>query len=633
MLRDRRRTPPSVSGKPHTLPGNKATPRPRHMLFLDTETLIAFHDNRADWHRFDQGWTCYYRRRRGSRSDTQVWRHHDNREAMVNSILDRAGEKRTLYVFASNPSFDLWILNFYAAAHAQGWQARFLYDSGLRYILSIRREKAKIVVLAVQNYFRSGIAELGDMLGLPKQDVNPLEAPRETVKEYCRRDTEILRDAVLAYLNFCDRVDAGGFALTISSQAFNCFRHRYLDCRVWVHREEDTLALERSAYFGGRTEAFRMGTIDGGPFQCWDVNSLYPYVMQQYSYPTNLIGSVESPDLDTVRKALRHYAVVADVELNTERPLWPVRLNNRTVFPVGSFATSVCSHGLALALSTGALRKVKRCAIYDRRPIFRKMVTDFYARRERHKRSGNHVMSRLLKDMLNSLYGKFGQANPELLREEDCPEPGFFRHYHLPADGGPTQVVTLLMGRLFVEGGLTEHKHSLPAIVAHVTEYARAHLQRLITLVGWDRVLYCDTDSLFIRAADAERLGEWRDDYALGHLSLDGESDTLEIRALKDYVFGESEKIKGVQVGSKQVGPDTYHVENFPGLKTLLATPRDGQISLSLAAEWSPDEAQDLQRVGLYPVLHQSKHLSRDYLKGKVTESGRVVPYRLSEFD
>ena len=619
---------PAIKGREHSLKANPGSPRPVNLLFLDTETEVVGEADGIQWHRFRLGVTCYIQRRFGERKSVEQWRLHRTPESLCESIEGYARPKTSLYVYASNPSFDLWVLRFYEWFATRGWRAGFVYDEGTRFILTCRRGKAAIKVCAVQNYFEGGVGDWGKMVGLPKLDTDPLAAPVGELEVYCRRDVEIIKEAVLAYLAFCEAQNVGGFALTLSGQAFRCYRHRFLKHRLWVHRDEAALALERRAYFGGRTECFFLGKRSDGPFLELDVNSLYPFVMWAYPYPFNFKSVVKSPTLAQAGEALQRGCVVADVTLDIEQPLWAVLLDGRTCFPVGEWQTSVCSMGLLMAIKTGALVKIHSMAVYQRGHIFREFVSEFYKLRQQYKAEGRKTFQALCKKFLNSLYGKFGQANPATVLKGHTDDPGFMRRINVPAAGGGAQIITQIMGSVFVEQGREEGKDSMPAVAAHVTEYGRFYLARLIAAIGWEKVLYCDTDSLLVPESELGALREYLDADRLGGLKVKERVNTVTLFGAKDYVMEGRRVIKGVPEGAVEARSGEFVVTQWPKLKGLLSVPygacRRSEGLLSVA----PEKALSWQRLGLYPVLSVCKVLQRDYRKGIVAPDGRVEPFR-----
>ncbi|RLI98002.1 MAG: hypothetical protein DRP00_02945, partial [Candidatus Aenigmatarchaeota archaeon] len=75
-----------------------------------------------------------------------------------------------------------------------------------------------------------------------------------------------------------------------------------------------------------------------------------------------------------------------------------------------------------------------------------------------------------------------------------------------------------------------------------------------------------------------------------------------------DYTFGEEVKRKGVKKDAVEIAPNKFKQLQFERLRTAW---RNGRVNEVIVKE-------------------QIKELKQEYQKGIVTESGRVIPFRLS---
>lgn len=622
---------PEVDNKPHRLRRNKSGALPWHLLFIDTETVVEAEDCVADWHRFRLGWTCYVKRRRPPRKHSEAWKGHRTPESLCAEIEARTSERYVLYVYASNPSFDLWVLRFYSWFSGRGWQARFLADEGMRFILVCKRGKASIVVCATQNYFPVSVSALGEMLGVPKLDTDPATASEQEVIAYCYRDVEIIRDAVLQYIDYVGRHDLGRWSLTVSGQAFSAFRHRYLRGLVWVHRYKDCLRLERDAYYGGRCEAFRLGIIPSPPFLMLDVNSLYPAVMRREGYPTSIYAGHPHPTREALWKALQNYCVVARVLLRTDSPLYPVRRNGRIVYPVGEFWTTLCTRSLTEALHRQHLLQCGQALAYRKRRVFGPYVDFFYSQRRGYRRSGNAVWASVAKQLLVSLYGKFGQANPRTLKRVKSEDDVLYRYDYVDDDPVRLLTVTNCMGTYWETCGRVESRDSMPAVAAHVTDYGRWVLHDAMERVGWTNVLYCDTDSIVIPERLLFRLRDRLHTDRLGWWSIRQHIDSLSILGGKDYVADGVRTLSGIPLDAREVEVGTFEARQFPGLSDLLRRAYEGELKANRGKLLDVEQLRRAQQDGLYPVVKVTKRLARRYRKGEVDSQRRVHPYHWND--
>ncbi|GAJ09130.1 unnamed protein product, partial [marine sediment metagenome] len=247
--------------------------------------------------------------------------------------------KTQLYVFAHNIFFDLQSSWFFPLFTRWGWVLDFVHDKGLTYILVIKKDKKTIRLLSTTNWFDITVAELGDMIGLPKLEIDFTDTSDEALSIYCRRDVDIIKRAMIDYMFFVESHDLGKFAMTRAAQSLAAYRHRFMNQKIYIHSDEDSIALEEKAYIGGRTECFSLGIQSGGPFITLDINSMYPYVMRQFKYPCQLVGYKEHVDQDHLEEILSKYACAGQVTVDTNDPIYAMRHNRKIIFPVGEFET------------------------------------------------------------------------------------------------------------------------------------------------------------------------------------------------------------------------------------------------------------------------------------------------------
>jgi hypothetical protein len=199
---------------------------------------------------------------------------------------------------------------------------------------------------------------MGKLVGLPKKEVD-FESVNETrLSEYCHRDVEILRLGMERYFRFLQDHDLGRFRLSKASQAMAAYRHRFMAHKIYFHQDEQVRRLEREAYFGGRVECFELGKIQDGPFLYLDVNSMYPYVMRETAVPCRLIDYSSGFSREDFQEVLNRFGCVSRVVISTDQPIYPIRRNNKVIFPTGEFETVLCSPALREAVRRGHLLKI-----------------------------------------------------------------------------------------------------------------------------------------------------------------------------------------------------------------------------------------------------------------------------------
>jgi len=594
------------SGK--VLRPNHTSVYPSRCLFLDTETTQAT-EGKETRHTFQMGWTRFFVLTHGETITQDKWTFWTDPESLCQYIDGQVTSKKALWLFGHNIYFDLQVSQFFYWFPRNGWTLDFIYDAGLTYILVIKKDKRTIKVISTTNYFDYSLKVLGDEIGLPKKDVTFGESTASELKDYCHRDVEITVQSVLKYMRFQKDHDTGRFGMTKASQAFNAYRHRFMPTAIHLHREPDVIELERAAYFGGRTEAFRLGRVPGNGFTFLDVNSMYPHVMREYRYPKQILLYYEGDNVPPIKDWISRACIVAEIEVETDTPIYALRRGGKVLFPIGRFATYVCTRGLQTAIARGHLVKIRRLAIYEPAYLFREYVDYWYPLKSRYKEEGNDVYRSLVKKMLNSLYGKFGEKKPlETIEDEPYPlEPYRLENYDIKT--GEKWIETHLFGKTISRYGWEEGNRSFPAVAAHVCEYGRLLLWEIIESIGLDRVYYCDTDSIAIDTATVPLVQFPIDNGTLGALSVDKTADILRIFGAKDYEIDGNRRTKGIPKKAVEIRSHTYEYEQFLGSLTHL---RRGETHDFLTRKIT-------------------KVVAPNYDKGVTLPDGQIVPHFFDE--
>lgn len=591
----------------HILGKNKTTALPRNFIFVDTETSYA-KNNEYTHHFLKLGSACFARLDNRKAFSSEGWLPFTKNAVFWKELDSFTYDKSKTLLYAHNTHFDFFVLDGITHLQALKWELKNFFINSNVFIMTWRKGSKKLVVLDSGNILKKPLASIGEALGVPKLEVDFDTVTDDELAFYCRRDTEILTEWIKAFRRFVREHDLGTYKHTIASQAFNAYRHRFMPCKIYVHNSKPVIELERKAYFGGRTEAFFLGSWQGEPFYLVDVNSMYPSVMRDNEYPVKFIKRRSSCELPTLAGYLKKYCVIATVSLGTDEPVFPLR-DLRTIFPVGEFTTTLCTPELQYALDRGMITAVHELALYKKQNIFKEYVDFFYGLKRHYKEAGNDAMYTISKLFMNSLYGKFGQRSQSIKEIGPC-DPSFnlietVYDYHTRKHS----THYYLAGKEYIMQGEGESFNSFVAVAAHVTSYARLFLWRLICVAGVQNTLYMDTDSLLVNQLGFNKLKHLLHPTRLGALDLQKSISTIEIRGPKDYTFDDKTRIKGIKKNAKKLCDNRFEQEHFLKFRSML---RHGWF----------DHAS---------VKTVRKTLKREYHKGIVQPSGRVLPYSLPE--
>ena len=591
----------------HWLGKNSRSQSYTHAIFVDTETKpVTIGDDvvRADlWF----GWACYVKRIKGDRWTEPKWIRFEDAGPFWDWVEKHTFPKNRTVLIAHNVGFDLPVLDGFHEMNSRGWKLGMAILDDPPTMIKWTEGKRTLLCLDSMNWFRMSLASIGNYIGVDKLEMPSDDSSVEDWDTYCKRDVKVLAAAVLHYWKFIRSNDLGNVQPTISGQAFSTFRHKFLQPEtILIDDDDKALKLARSAYYGGRTESFQIGPIDEVFYL--DFNSMYPAVMMAYDSPTKLINNSihwSIKDIDGERDSI---AMIGDVDLEVAENDFPYRTPERLLFPLGEFRTVLAGPELLHALDTDSIRKVHSVTAYVQRPIFSDYVDYFYKMRLEARAEGNESKGFLAKQLLNSLYGRFGMSGRryENISTTDDVDPKSWEIYDMDIKAWRNfRSVSGLVQEQVRDG---ESRDSAPAIPAYIASHGRMTLLKAMYQAGKENVFYCDTDSLVVNREGYDRLSSMIDPDRLGALKVEYHSVPMTIRGVKDYVLGDIERIKGVRNNAIQTGPNTYKQDRFRGLRGAM---RDG----------------DLRSVEISTV---TKTLTREYLKGIVDPvTGRVAPFVL----
>ena len=595
----------------HRIKDNKKCEIPFHYIFFDTETRQKDIGGGDLQHFLKLGVALYWRRRPDQGKDTLKWLKFTKATEFWDFIEASVPFKSRLVIVAHNLEFDMGIVDGFKALEKRGYQPNKLIIDNRRQIWKFRKDDKTLLFLDNMNYFATSLKALGESIGEAKLPMPKMRAPASEWWPYCEQDVTVMYKAWQFWLSFITSNELGNFGLTIASQAFNAYRHRFMPTPIFIHDSKKAVRLERTAYRGGRNECFQLGELPLQQYHLLDINSMYPYIMTKNEYPTNLKSTGKELTLEKLRAYLKHYAIIADVVVETPEPCFAIKHSGKLLFPTGRFHATLTSSELRYGLFYGYIRSVGDYSLYEKAALFDKYVKFFYGKRQEFAKSGNKVYGYLCKLMLNSLYGKFGQKSEvwDQVGEDFAREYDYWTEYDY--DTKITHTYRAVNYMVEERKGYEEGYNSLVSIPAEITANARLYLWQLIKKAGLKNSFYCDTDSILVNDEGLANLSDELSRTELGLLKVQKHPTSVVLKGLKDYVMDKQTKIKGVPKKAKKIGPDTYVTFRSVGIRSGLHN-------------------KDISKVVWKKTI---KHLKRLYNKGIVLENHRVMPLIMKTFD
>lgn len=588
----------------HYIKCNKSLRLPSAIIFYDTETECE-KINDLKIHKFKLGVARYVKLEKSNITSSKYYVFKD-KSKFFDILESHLRNKKRLWVISHNQHFDFNVIDGFKELLSRQFKITKMVLESDVFIVKAVKNKKTVMFVDSTNYFKAPLSELGKQINLQKLEIDFENCTEEQLITYCTRDVEILSEYFIKFLKWWSMNNLGNFAFSVAGLAFNAFRHRFMVHKIFVHDNENAIKLELESYRGGRNECFRLGEINEKLYKL-DVNSMYPAVMRFNEYPVKLVKFTRNVTVDRLKELIKKYHAIAKVKLNTEENAYAYKMH-KLIFPIGTFTVTLTTPELLYALKKDHIVDVYECAFYKKAYIFKDYVDFFYKMKLEAEKAGNRIVRSFAKLLMNSLYGKFAQRVRELSELSMPPILNFGSVLYLDSTKGERFKVYFVNGKAYkLERQEKLFYDANVAIASHVTAYARMYLYELMKTAGLENVYYVDTDSLIVNEKGYNNLKHLVGS-ELGMLKLEKEADKAVFFTVKDYVFGDEVKTKGVKPTSLKISENTYLNEQWLRTKSLLTIGYHGTVI-----------TKDIIKI-----------LNRIYDKGVVRDDMRVEPFRLS---
>jgi len=450
-------------------------------------------------------------------------------------------------IFAHNAEYDLNVLydNIYSLDKEAIFNGRFICATN-----------GVCTFADSLNIFRTSVKELGKVIKKEKLDIHHdyIEGKKNIVVtrkmvDYCIRDCEIVYESLLYIFNL-----VGNIKITIAGLGLDHFRRNYL--KFNIDYNEYLEADFFNSYLGGRCEAFFIGKTNSFVY---DVNSMYPYCMLKDFPNPKFLRKIPYCDPKSFENhLLKNFEGCAKIKV-FHKPNYfgflPFKKDGKLLFPVGTFEGYWNFNEIRFALLHKMIILLKITNIVFSESMqspFTGFVTGIYNKR---KNSNNDIEKLTLKLILNSTYGKFAQRIKTKMIYIDNIDLQF---NIVKGYSNRNKLIAIHPFNAMRKDCFIEVKndrgflyHTIPSFSSYITSYARIELLKLFIKYEKNKILYCDTDSIFV-----ENKLNIKNSDELGALKIENKMIS-EIRGLKNYSYisdeKKTDKIKGVPKNAEKI--------------------------------------------------------------------------------
>lgn len=556
----------------------KPTYTGRSYLFLDTESHIVKINDKLSALPLRLGVAIYHKIDVFGNTKKRIVFRFKTQQQFINIFISCLRVKEPLNVIAHNMAFDHRVLNLPRLFNSLGYYSIPPIINDRLFIWRVKTDKGNALFYDTANYAVESVEKLGKDLKFPKMEINFDNPNDEEMFVYCQRDVEIIEKFMVDFHTFIFENKLGRYQLSLASQALAAWKTSLMDDSVYIHNDLKTLELERESYHGGRVEMFKQINDKCGMYHLFDINSLYPFIMETKPVPQTWIKTRDNVPLKYFDNHPQTHYYIADCLIETNEPVFSIVHDDKLLFPVGKFRSTIHHEELMYGLQRGYIKKIFHLAIYKAKILFSKYVNFFKEVKFKAEQGGNGSWRYIAKIFSNSFYGKWGQlqVHRQLISTEISDKvwrmPGYdeIRKEYLSS--------VFWFGELWEETRHGECTHSNPAIAGAITASARMLFWSICNKIGKENCYYGDTDSFICNDTGAYNLYDIIDDRLYGFLKHEGSTNLLHIRGAKDYSFGVKNKVKGVPHKAILTDAQKWNYDQFMGVKEWINKGASGDV-------------------------------------------------------
>lgn len=480
----------------HYIRPNETVRMPRRHIFLDTESK---RDKTKNGYR--QIWrlgVAAYRQADKGRPARDYLRAYDDPRTLWTDVSQFTKPRTRTVLWAHNLGYDVRIADAFRALPALGWRldAHNLANRGTW--LHWTNAGRTLLMVDSTSVFPAPLATLAKSFMHPKMPLPKDSDPDRVWRERCIRDVEILRQAIVSYLEWIEAKGLGSWRMTGAAQSYAAFRSKHLTHNMMVHADADAIAAERRAMWTGRCEAYWRGNTGNVGIEEWDLSLAYPRIAEREEVPTRLIGPMHPSNALAAALHRPRTALLADVEVETDRPTVPTKVDGRMAWPVGRFETTLWTPELRLLAATGAKVTVTAAWRYQTAPALQawaRWIMGELAETNPHTEQWQRL---ILKHWARALIGRFGMSYTKWSRYGTTTGHDVRASTVYDVQTGEEYELSHVGNTVARSDGVVEWVESQPAITGYIMSCARVWLWDLLQAMPEQSVLYADTDSFYI---------------------------------------------------------------------------------------------------------------------------------------
>jgi hypothetical protein len=548
----------------HYLSSNDTTWTPPAVITLDTETRVIQQYPEV------QELRCWHVRADYRLGARRLAGEHVEGGGLTAADLARriskwAGKWAETWIYCHNLNFDLAVTKLPLLLADLGWQMTDMAVDGGSPWMVLTSENRKLVIADSHAIWPVPLAELAAATGIVKPPLPDVDEP-VTWDARCAADTLILHTALLTTMAYHDAHQLGRWALTGAAIGWNTMRHlqgartskRARTARealglpgvdpaaqpVVIDPDPAGRAHDRLAIYGGRRQTWRHGKLPPGNYHEVDFERAYQTVMAMCALPRKRGRWFDSLPVDSrlIDDPCHQWGIVADVEIETDSPRWPCRLQvtpapqapgaehdrtgmppdskTRIFYPVGRFRTILAGPDIAEARRLGCLKAVYRGQVHQLGRALRPWAE--WSLTAQDTPETPMVVRLALKHQGRAVAGKWAARSWTKTILGLSTTYGWSYQDAWVNETGTRGAIIDMAGTKFLSVPDKDGDNAYPAVLAWIESYTRVALGRAIEALSAYPVVQCDTDGLILDTTAMASAGQVAGTATAGQVSGGG---------------------------------------------------------------------------------------------------------------
>lgn len=552
----------------HNIRKNEVTRIPRRHIFLDTEARIERTES-GHVQTWRLGCAEFASIRKNGTASLRA-QDYATPEAFWDDVSAFCSREGRTVLWAHNLGYDVRTSGLFRILPNLGWRLVAHNITSRSTWLEWRRERSTLVMVDSVSIWNTTLAKVGVWFGLGKTQLALDTEDDGLWLDRCRRDVEILRTSILAYLDWLKTEDMGNWQITGAGQSWAVFRHKFMTFKLTVHDDEGALHAERRAMWAGRCEAYWKGEINAQTVHEWDFSNAYATIARDHPVPVRLLGPM--PEDYDWRQLLRSQAstFLARCRVKTSLPVVPAEREGRILWPIGEFETTLWAPEITAILDAGGTVDIQYAWIYRTRPALKEWGEWILSELNKPDDVVPAWQKAVLKHHSRALIGRMAMTYREWEPFGESPESHVRASKFYDMDTDKECDMIQVGHSVWVDNGRVEWTQSMPMVTGYIQSIARVKLWNVMQALPERVLLYVDTDSLIVTRNHLDTVDQVaRSDVGRG-LRLKRSWDGFAIYGPRQITTGQQVRVSGVPRGASHVARGEYVGEVWDSLATSL---------------------------------------------------------------